>query len=517
MPAIVLATQNAKWIHASFGLRYLRANLGELREQSTILEFDINQRPNDVAEAILAAAPTIVGLGVYVWNAGPALQLARILKAVQPELVLVLGGPEVSHETELQAIAQVADHVVRGEADLAFAELCRRLLAGERDLPRVIDAPLPHLDQLVFPYDEYTDRDVAHRIVYVESSRGCPFTCEFCLSALDVPVRKAPLAPFLAQMQRLLDRGVRHFKFVDRTFNLGIDVATAILGFFHERLMQDPAMGLFLHFELIPDRLPDKLKAAIAAFPPGVLQFEVGVQTLDDDTGERISRRQDRNKLHDNLRWLHEHTGAHVHADLIVGLPGEDEATFARGFDELAACGPHEIQVGILKRLRGTPIVRHDGAYGMRYAQDAPYEVLRTDAVPFATMQRMKRFARYWDVVANSGNWVETMPLLLAGPSAYASFDAFADWLHQQTRATSGIALARLAGFLWRWLVEVRGADAEAVGTAMAADYERCARHDWPEFLRPFVKHSRSRARGLPHAAAGADRQARHRAGRAPE
>src|SRR5690606_27282280 len=119
--------------------------------------------------------------------------------------------------------------------------------------------------------------------------------------------------------------------------------------------------------------------------------------------------------------WLHEHTGAHVHADLIVGLPGEDEATFARGFDELAACGPHEIQVGILKRLRGTPIVRHDDAYGMRYAQDAPYEVLRTDAVPFATMQRMKRFARYWDVVANSGNWVETMPLLLAGPSAYAS------------------------------------------------------------------------------------------------
>ncbi|MCA8965729.1 MAG: DUF4080 domain-containing protein, partial [Planctomycetes bacterium] len=467
MPAIVLATQNAKWIHASFGLRSLRANLGELREQSAILEFEIGQRPNDVAEAILAAQPKIVGLGVYVWNAGPALQLARILKAVRPELRLVVGGPEVSHETERQAIAAVADHVVRGEADLAFAALCRRLLAADTDVPRVIDAPLPHLEQLAWPYDEYTDRDLAHRVVYVESSRGCPFTCEFCLSALEVPVRKAPLQSFLAQMQRLLDRGLRHFKFVDRTFNLGIDVAVAILDFFRERLED----GMFLHFELIPDRLPDKLKDAIAAFPPGVLQFEVGVQTLDDATGLRISRRQDRARLHENLRWLHERTGAHVHADLIVGLPGEDEATFARGFDELLSCAPHEIQVGILKRLRGTPIVRHDQTFGMRYAEDAPYEVLATDAVPFATMQRMKRFARYWDVVANSGNWKETLPLLLAGPSAHAAFASFADWLHAETRATAGIALPRLAALLWRWLVDERGHAAAAVGAAMAADY----------------------------------------------
>ena len=513
MPAIVLATQNAKWIHASFGLRCLRANLGALRDQSTILEFEVSQRPADVAEAILAAEPAIVGLGVYVWNAGQALQLARILKAVRPALRLVVGGPEVSHETDRQEIAAVADHVVRGEADLLFADLCRRLLAGERDVPHVLDAPPPHLEQLAWPYDEYTDRDIAHRVVYVESSRGCPFTCEFCLSALEVPVRKAPLLPFLGQMQRLLDRGVRHFKFVDRTFNLGIDVATAILDFFRERLVP----GMFLHFELIPDRLPERLKQAIAAFPPGVLQFEVGVQTLDDATGERISRRQDRARLHDNLRWLHAHTGAHVHADLIVGLPGEDEATFARGFDELLTCAPHEIQVGILKRLRGTPIVRHDDAHGMRYSQDAPYEVLATDAVPFATMQRMKRFARYWDVVANSGNWLQTLPLLLAGPSAYGAFTAVSEWLHAQTRATAGIALPRLAGLLWRWLVEERCADTATAGAAMAADYERCARHDWPEFLRPYVRTGRDAARAERTGAAGAGRQARHRGAARPQ
>jgi radical SAM superfamily enzyme YgiQ (UPF0313 family) len=513
MAEIVLATLNAKWIHASFGLRCLRANLGELRDRSSILEFEIGQRPVDVAEVLLAAEPRILGLGVYVWNAAQTLQLVRVLKAVRPDLTIVLGGPEVSHETEGQEIVALADYVVRGEADLAFADLCRRILAGAPDLPKIHDAPLPHFGELADPYDEYTATDVAHRVVYVEASRGCPFTCEFCLSSLDVPVRRAELAPFLAAMQRLYDRGLRHFKFVDRTFNLGIDFAVAILRFFRERYTPE----LFLHFELIPDRLPDKLRDEIAAFPKGSLQFEVGVQTLDDATGERISRRQDRRKLHDNLRWLRDATGAHVHADLIVGLPGEDEATFARGFDELWASGPDEIQVGILKRLRGTPIVRHDAEFGMRYAQEAPYEILATDAVPFTTMQRMKRFARYWDVVANSGNWLATLRILLResaadDSSSYMAFAAFADWLHRETRATAGIALPRLAGLLWRYLVEVRGEAAVAVGTAMAADYARCARHDWPEFLRPYVAAGDGEPRRRASATAAA-RQARHHGG----
>ena len=505
MSDIVLATLNAKWIHASFGLRYLRANLGELRERSTILEFEISQRPVDVAEAILAASPRIVGLGVYVWNAAPTLQLVRILKRVRPDVTIVLGGPEVSHETEEQEICALADHVVRGEADLAFADLCRCILRGDAAIPHVIDAPLPHFEQLRFPYDEYVANDIAHRIVYVEASRGCPFTCEFCLSALDVPVRKAQLQPFLDEMETLLARGVLHFKFVDRTFNLGIDTANAILRFFRERLRP----GMFLHFELIPDRLPDALRAEIAAFPPGVLQFEVGVQTLDAATCERISRRQDAAKLADNLRWLHSETGAHVHADLIVGLPGEDEATFANGFDRLWSLRPHEIQVGILKRLRGAPIVRHDAEHGMVWSAEPPYDVLQTKAVPFVAMQRMKRFARYHDVVVNSGNWSETLELVFDGPSAYASFMAFAEWLHATTRATAGIALHRLAALLWQWLVDVRGKAATDVGHALARDYARCARHDWPEFLRPFVTDGE---RNAPRrAAAGASRQARHR------
>lgn len=501
MAEILLATLNAKWLHASFGLRCLRANLGTLRERSAILEFEISQRPGDIAEAILAANARVVGLGVYVWNATQTLAVVRVLKAIAPELVIVLGGPEISHETAQQELAQRADFVIRGEADLAFKELCTLLLAGKTPSSRWMDAPLPHFEQLADPYDEYTDADLQHRVVYVEASRGCPFTCEFCLSSLDVPVRRADLQQFLSAMARLHARGLRHFKFVDRTFNLGIDFATAILRFFHERLTAD----LFLHFELIPDRLPSQLRDEIAKFPPGALQFEVGVQSLDDATCERISRRQDRQKLQENLQWLAAHSGAHVHADLIVGLPGEDEATFAAGFDALWSYGPDEIQVGILKRLRGTPIVRHDAACGMQYTADAPYEVLATHAVPFGSMQRMKRFARYWDVVANSGNWLETLRLLLQ-PAPYAAFAAFANWLHDAARTTSGIALPRLAGFLWRYLTQVQDLPAATVGAAMAADYARCARHDWPEFLRPYV----AQPNGPRITRSGAARQARH-------
>ncbi len=504
---IVLATLNARWIHASFGLRCLRANLGELRERSAILEFDLQQRPADIVERILAVRPRIVGLGVYVWNAGPSREVVQILKAVAPEVIVVVGGPEVSHEADRQPICDLADHVVQGEADLLFAALCRRLLDGGT-MPRLLQAPPPDLQAVCLPYDEYTDQDIARRIVYVEASRGCPFTCEFCLSALDDGVRRFPLEPFLQAMERLLDRGLLHFKFVDRTFNLHLPTVQAILRFFRERLRP----GLFLHFELIPDRLPDELRPAIAAFPPGVLQFEVGIQTFDAVVAERIRRRQDPDRVEQNLRWLRAHTGVHVHADLIVGLPGEDLATFARGFDRLVALRPQEIQVGILKRLRGAPIARHDAAWGMTWAAEPPYELLANGALSFAELQAMKRFARFWDLVGNSGNFRDTLELLLEGPSAFAAFQALAAELHRRAGATHGIALPRLVQMVQEHLTGTRGCDPDRVGTLLAADWRRVGRVDWPEGLRPWMQSGDGDRRRLGATAGGRDaRQARHR------
>ena len=539
MPDIVLTTLNARYAHASFGLRYLMANLPQaLREGARMLEFDISQRAVDIVERILAQEPKVVGVGVYIWNAAESLAVVASLKRVRPDVLIVLGGPEVSYETAQQEIVALADYVVTGEADLAFGELCATLLAGRRPLQKVVAAQLPEFeikpskvrglqsagfegDQRVvaLPYQLYTDADLAHRVVYVEASRGCPFKCEFCLSSLDVPVRNVPIDAFLAEMQRLLDRGLRQFKFVDRTFNLNLNISRAILEFFLDRYTP----GLFLHFEMIPDRLPEALRAIIARFPAGALQFEVGVQTFNDDVAERISRRQDNEKLADNLRFLREQTGVHVHADLIVGLPGESIESFGRGFDRLVALRPQEIQVGMLKRLRGTPIVRHDDEFGMIYAPHPPYEVLRTREIDFPTMQRMRRFARYWDLIANSGNFLETTPTIWSpaagegggsdatATSPFWSFLRLCDWLHETAGRTHAIALKDLSRLLHEHLTTVRRQPADVVAAVIWRDYQRGGRSDMPEFLRPYVAPADTRAlRARAIGSATPTRQTRH-------
>jgi radical SAM superfamily enzyme YgiQ (UPF0313 family) len=479
---IVLTTLNARYAHAAFGLRYLMANLGSLQPKTKILEFDINQKSTDIIEAILAENPRIVGIGIYIWNVMPATQVVAELKRLRPEIVIVLGGPEVSFETDQQEICRLADYIITGEADLSFGELCEKLINQTQPETRLIAAPFPDFSRLKLPYDFYDDRDLQQRVVYVEASRGCPFSCEFCLSSLDVPVRNAPLDDFLAAMQRLLDRGLQRFKFVDRTFNLNIQTSKAILEFFLSRYQP----GMFFHFEMIPDRLPEGLRELIRQFPAGALQFEVGIQSFCPEVCQRISRRQDAGRAEENLTFLREQTGVHVHADLIVGLPGEDVASFAAGFDRLVALGPQEIQVGMLKRLRGTPIVRHDREFQMAYSPHAPYEVLQTGAIDFATMQRLRRFSRYWDLVANSGNFVETTPRLWRDGSPFARFLHFSDWLFERAGTNHGIALRHLSQWVFEFLTAELGQDASDAAAAVWRDYQRGGRSDRPAFL---LKH----------------------------
>lgn len=506
MADIVLLTFNARYHHASFGLRYLRANLAELQAESVILEFDLEKRPADALEAVLDLAPRIVALSVYIWNTRQALEFAALLKAVRPDLRLIIGGPEVSHETDRQPLAQLADHVLCGEGDLAFRDLCRAILAGEHP-PRIILCPPPDLAEVMLPYDQYADEDLQHRTIYVESSRGCPFACEFCLSSLEIPVRRFPLARFLPAMQRLLDRGCRQFKFVDRTFNVHTEHACDILRFFLDRL--SPSRPLFLHFEMIPDRLPDAVRDLLAMFPPGSIQLEIGIQTFDEAVAQRIGRKQDNAAAEANLRFLREQTHAHLHADLIAGLPGESLESFAAGFDRLLALRPHEIQVGILKRLRGAPIARHTADYGMVYSPEAPYDLLCNNLLDFHTMQRLKRLARYWDLFANSGNFADTLPLLWSrGQLPFYAFLAFADHLYATTGKTHQIALPRQFELLYDYLM-ANGADATATADALARDFRRPGRRDLPTFLDQLQKHrkggdSAPPVRGIPA------RQARH-------
>lgn len=466
MSGISLSTINARYVHASLGLRYLRANMGALRAETRITEFVLGDRPADIAERLLADAPCIIGFGVYIWNVEETTRVVAILKRVAPEIVIVVGGPEVSYETDGQRLCALADYTVTGWGDVTFPKLCADILAGHAPQEKIHAGVQPKLADIELPYAEYTDEDIARRFIYVEASRGCPFKCEFCLSALDKTAWPFDLERFLGELRILYDRGARHFRFVDRTFNLKVAASLAILEFFLERLSDD----LFIHFELIPDHLPEALKTAILRFPQGRLHFEVGIQTWDEAVQARISRRQDNALAEANLRWLREESPALIHVDLIAGLPGQDLATFGRGFDRLHALRPHEIQVGILKRLRGAPIARHTEAHAMRYSPDAPYVVLATDALDFGEVQRIVRFARYWDLVGNSGRFHRTLPMLLAD-APFSRFMQFTDWLYARTAKTHEFALEKLCGHLHDFLVE-SGAEAGIVAAAVAGDYE---------------------------------------------
>ena len=486
-PAIVLCTLNAKYIHASLGLRYLLANMGDLKAQTALREFTIARKPQELADELLLLNPAIIGFGVYIWNVTQTCAVVRLLKTARPGIKIILGGPEVSHEVDEQAIVRLADHVITGWGDVSFPRLCRALLHGPQPLMKIIVGEQPPLDEICLPYAEYTEADLAHRVLYVEASRGCPFKCEFCLSSLDKTAWAFELDVFLAALEGLYQRGARNFKFVDRTFNLKIDASVRILQFFLDRLGEP----IFVHFEVIPDQLPDKLKHMIAQFPPGVLQFEVGIQSFNVEVQKRISRRQDNDKTVANLQWLVNESSAHLHTDLIFGLPGESLQSFGKGFDRLYALKPHEIQLGILKRLRGTPIARHTLEFGMVYDAAPPYTVRQTGAVSQDEMQRFARLARYWDLVANSGRFKKTLVLMLQAGSPFEAFLGFSDWLWQTTGKTSGLTPEALVDCLFDYLTHQRQTDLQSTRDALLADYGGSGARGNPKSLQS-VLHQRS-------------------------
>jgi hypothetical protein len=422
LPGIVLATINAKWIHPSLALRLLTANLGCLEDRCEILEFALRQPLAEKTGPILAARPKILGLSVSIWNHAATVELLGALTeewnssqrspAFASRPVIVLGGPEASFLDEDAELFRYVDYVIRGEGEIPFRELCKDLLADQTAAlsgpPRqavFIDAPPAETAAIAAGYRLYTAEDLGRKLSYVEASRGCPFGCEFCLSGAahgspaNKRVREFPLDQFLREMETLIDRGARSFKFLDRTFNLDISRAIGILEFFLERLKP----GLFVHFEMVPFRFPPELREILGRFPPGSLRLELGIQTLNPQTAALIGRPGDPERDLEALDFLRRETNATVHADLIAGLPGEDLRSFAQGFDRLRQVRPAEIQLGILKLLPGTVLSRHVGPWGMRFNPKPPYEVLETAALSEPDMDRLKNFARFWELLVNRG------------------------------------------------------------------------------------------------------------------
>jgi radical SAM superfamily enzyme YgiQ (UPF0313 family) len=465
---ILLTTLNARYMHAAFGLRYLYANMGTLQEQTQILEFTIQELPINIVEQLLSHQPKIIGFSVYIWNVAEIAKIVAMLKEITPDVKIVLGGPEVSHHPDLPTMADIVDYVVSGPGEKTFPELCQQILDSEESQTKFMEGQAVSLDELASPYPYYSDEDIRNRLIYVEASRGCPFKCEFCLSSLDKTAKPFSLDPFLAEMDLLLKRGVRNFKFIDRTFNLKIATSLQILEFFLERMTDD----LYLHFEVVPDHLPDKLKDMLTRFPANSLQFEIGIQTFDPDIQNLISRKQNNDKTKENLRWLKENTGAHLHTDLIFGLPSDSLDNFADSFDQLIALEPHEIQLGILKRLRGAPLNRHTVLYQLRYNPEAPYNILSTSEITFQEMQVVNRFARFWDMIGNSGRFANTLPMILKD-QPFQRFLQLSEQLYQLAGSSWKITLKRQFELIFTILTEQMNEDVTAVKQGLAIDYER--------------------------------------------
>ncbi|MFT7860463.1 MAG: DUF4080 domain-containing protein [Sulfurimonas sp.] len=479
---IVLTTLNSRYTHTSLALRYLYANMQELQKETKIMEFSINDAIQSVAEKILDQKPDVLGLGVYIWNATQIQELLHIIKKVSPETKVVLGGPEVSYEP-FRVDFSDADFIIKGEGDIAFYELCKDIQSNKADA-RVLPLSAPKLKELELPYKYYTDEDIQNRYIYVEISRGCPFECEFCLSSMDEKVRAFDLKKVLEEFEKLWQRGARAFKFVDRTFNLNMKAANMVLDFF---LNKEPPY--FAHFEVIPDHFPASLREKIKAFPHQALQLEIGIQTLNTEIANNISRQLKLDKIKENIAFLENETDAHIHLDLIVGLPGESLQSFGENLDKLVAMSSCEIQIGILKKLSGTYINRHDETFAMIYSDIPPYDILKNDQLSFKELQKMKRFARFWDIFYNSGNFKDSIRLLWQGESVFSNFYAFSLWIYQQTDATYKISLQRQGELLFHYLSEIKQLDKTETAHTMLRDIMKLKGRAVPHYLKPFSEN----------------------------
>ncbi len=481
MKKIILTTLNSRFTHTSIALRYLFANLQELQESAEILEFSINDAPQTIAQKLLMNRPQIIGIGVYIWNVSEVYHLIHIIKKVSPKTKIILGGPEVSHEP-FRVNLDSADYIIQGEGDLAFYELCIKIINNDAPKERILKMSMPSLKNIALPYRYYTDDDIKNRYIYVEASRGCPFECEFCLSSMDEKVRAFDIDALLEEFELLWQRGARNFKFIDRTFNLNIKTATILLDFF---LAKEPPY--FAHFEVVPDHFPESLKAKIALFEEGALQLEIGIQTLNPKIAENISRPLKLDKIKENIKFLENETKAHIHLDLIVGLPGETLESFGKNLDELMRLSSCEIQIGILKKLSGTYINRHDIEHGMVYSDIPPYDVLQTSKLSFEEIGVMKRFSRFWDLTYNSGNFKESVKLIWQDGSVFENFYDFGIWIYAQTDSTWQISLQRLGELLFKYLCEVKKIDKESVAKKMLEDMMKLKGRVVPPYLKEYA------------------------------
>ncbi|WP_248929921.1 B12-binding domain-containing radical SAM protein [Paenibacillus hamazuiensis] len=480
---VVLSTLNAKFIHMSLALRYLKA-FCERDFHIDIVEYTIKDPAMNIVSDLYQKKPDVLGFSCYIWNIEETIQVVKMIKKIMPELKIVLGGPEVSYDTDywMGRLPEV-DFIVMGEGEETLHHLLQELsgarkfhfvygLAYRKGSEVIINPGRPKLKLDDIPSPHRFPEDIPqlpNRVVYFETSRGCPFSCQFCLSSIEVGVRYFDMERTKADLLYLIDSGAKLIKFVDRTFNIKRDYAMEIFEFLIAN-----HRGCVFQFEITADIMrPEVLDYLAENAPPGIFRFEIGVQSTNDLTNELVKRRQNFAKLTRTVTKVKESGKIDQHLDLIAGLPEEDYTSFRKTFNDVFALGPEELQLGFLKMLRGTGM-RHDAEkYGYVYMDNAPYEILGNDILPFTDLIRIKRvedvLEKYW----NAHRMDRTVSYLIKRefPSAFDFFQEFGDYWEERGWQKIGHQLEDLFTRLHAFLTDRGTERMDIVEALMKFDY----------------------------------------------
>ena len=434
---ILLTAVNAKYIHSNLAVYSIRANAKEYRDQIELGEYTINQYVEDILQDIYKKKPDLIAFSCYIWNIRQIRELVRELRKVLPNVPIWLGGPEASYDAKglLEKYPEVTG-VLTGEGEESFYELCRfydgkrESLADVRGLvyregEQLVEtgfALIKDLSSLQFAYEDF--EDFAHKIIYYESSRGCPFSCSYCLSSIDKSVRFRNLELVKKELQIFIDAKVPQVKFVDRTFNCKVSHAMEIWNYIHEH---DNGVTNF-HFEVAADLITEEELELFAKMRKGLIQLEIGVQSTNENTICEIRRKMDFEKVAELVTRVKNMGNIHQHLDLIAGLPEENYESFAKSFDDVFALRPEQLQLGFLKVLKGSYMYENRVAYGLVYRSEPPYEVLSTNWVSYDEMIRLKGIEQIVELYYNSHQYDRTLEAVFEGEkSAFGFFESLAD------------------------------------------------------------------------------------------
>lgn len=405
---ILLTAINSKFIHSNLAVRYLKAFTEDLSYECSIREFSINDREEKILEEVIKEKPNVVAFSTYIWNIEMITRLSNLIKMVDKNIEILYGGPEVSYDSFNILKELNGDYIIQGEGEKTYREFVEYKL-GEKKLESIRglyfkkcndvifngNRPLMNMDEIVFPYKE--DENLDNKIVYYEASRGCPFNCKYCLSSTTHGVRFLDIERVKKELQFFIDKKVRLVKFVDRTFNCNFKFSTAIWEF----LINSDTKTQF-HFEISADILKPQELEILRKAPKDRFQFEVGVQTTNDDVLRQINRFVNFSDIKEKVLELLAIKNIKQHLDLIAGLPGEDYKSFKKSFNDVYSIAPEEIQLGFLKLLRGSSMREEAELYDMKYSPYPPYEILSTKDISYDELLVLKKVEHMVDKYYNS-------------------------------------------------------------------------------------------------------------------